>query len=266
MYNLIVPAGIGDFSWMYSKLVGLGKEINLTISCDAPKRLGPYTELLPLVKSVNYDGPTFPVIREKAIKNVSELVEDTPIYIEANTHLERGNKLETWLPELPINKHYLLNLGTLNLDYDYIVIYTSSMGMVKCWNGWGVNEWWDFLRAFNRDFKDYPIVFVGAPWDVDIVKKIVERVKERRMLLIDYSGILHIKDTLSLIKGSKYFLGFPSGLSILANVLGVKATMFYSEQIKNIMGTWADSHNFDERLYENPRTYYKYFRRKMCER
>jgi ADP-heptose:LPS heptosyltransferase len=259
MYNLMVPSGIGDFSWIYSKFYNLGKKMNLMISKDEPKRLGPYVELLDLVETATNDGPSYYDLKAKAKYNFSDIVEDNYFCIEANSHLERGEKLENWFPELKTNYHYPIKLGQLKLPFDYIVLYTSSMGMIKNWNGWRVSEWITFIHLIKREFGNLPIVIIGAKWDKLLTDKIVAKARGK---IIDYCGQLHICDTLSLIKGSKYFVSFPSGLGILSNVLDVPTTMFYAEQIKNIMGTWSDpdSNNFDERLYCDPQKYFRFLK------
>jgi ADP-heptose:LPS heptosyltransferase len=256
MYDMIVPSGIGDFSWIYSKFYNLGKEINLSISDGNPRRLGPYTELLSLVKNVNYDGPPYELIRKLSIRNVKELQEEHPFCIEVNRHLESGYKLKDWLPELETNYHYPININSvLKLPFNYVVVYASSRGSVKKWNGWAAPEWAEFISYLKSFYGNYAIVLVGAEYDATLSHDITNRCRNAN--IHNYVGKLGISDTLKLIKDCKYMIAFPSGLPILANVMNVPVTMMYANEIKGIMGTFADpisiqNGTFNEILFPRP--------------
>jgi hypothetical protein len=55
MLTVGVPSGIGDVSWMYSKLKH-AEPMNWEIAKGWPHRTRPYMELLDCVKDVKYGG------------------------------------------------------------------------------------------------------------------------------------------------------------------------------------------------------------------
>ena len=49
-----VPSGIGDISWIYSKLASLNLPLRIEVAAGNPKRALPYLELLPMVQEAVY--------------------------------------------------------------------------------------------------------------------------------------------------------------------------------------------------------------------
>jgi hypothetical protein len=129
--RLIVPAGIGDWSWMFSALYSVRDELTAVRVVDgAPRRTVPYIKACG-VKDADYDsgpegitGGQYAVIlaAEAALgldyqskptwKKIRSLVDNAgpkaTILLEANKHLEAGLPLSDWLPDLPCEYHYPL--------------------------------------------------------------------------------------------------------------------------------------------------------------
>lgn len=133
--KIIAPAGIGDWSWMWSKLCHVKDEITKVRIIDgAPRRTVPYVkacgieeadydrdiydskgeivessitrgqyQMILTVESAQHlmwhDHPTWERIRNLNVQNV---------LLEANQHLEQGLPLSEWLPDLPTDYHYPL--------------------------------------------------------------------------------------------------------------------------------------------------------------
>lgn len=133
--RLIVPAGIGDWSWIWSKIYGVRDEItSVRIVDGAPRRTKEYVEACG-VSDVDYDvdkrdghgnvvehsitGGSYERIlsfegplglsweARPSWKTVKNLKMQT-VCIEANKHLEAGCRLERWLWDLPTYFHYPL--------------------------------------------------------------------------------------------------------------------------------------------------------------
>ncbi len=136
--KIICPSGIGDWSWMWSKLVNVKDEISaIRIVDGAPRRTKDYVHACG-VKDADYDidvkndrgdivehamigrdymkilqiegilgldfssRPTWAKVREVAGRP------DAVIPLEANRHLEEGWPLADWIPDLPPVYHYPL--------------------------------------------------------------------------------------------------------------------------------------------------------------
>jgi hypothetical protein len=53
-YRILVPAGIGDFSWLWSKFSTTNDSYHVEYANCIPDRLGPYLALLPKDKLLSY--------------------------------------------------------------------------------------------------------------------------------------------------------------------------------------------------------------------
>ena len=137
--RVIVPAGIGDWSWIWSKLIHVKDQISaIRIVDGAPRRTVPYVKACG-VENADYDVDrkdergeivemavagtnywTIILIEQKmgldyqakpTWERVRQHVDGNPnatILLEANQHLEAGWPLHEWMPDLPTNYHYPL--------------------------------------------------------------------------------------------------------------------------------------------------------------
>src|SRR5262245_48972504 len=108
-----VPSGIGDISWIYSKLMHLEDQLDLEVADGWPYRSVPYLEMLPRVKRARYGDFNYQQIIAFETANAmyngttwNQVPKSPRILIEANRHLEAGKRLEQWLPDLPCSFHY----------------------------------------------------------------------------------------------------------------------------------------------------------------
>lgn len=123
-FNFLVPAGLGDISWIYSKIRHLKRITNreTILYCpggDTPRRGGDFIELLPDVHWGGYYAgkgswevlsqslpPSWP-----AKMGTWEFLNKPHVQnLAANLHLEAGGKLADWLPWLPVDYHYPLSI------------------------------------------------------------------------------------------------------------------------------------------------------------
>jgi hypothetical protein len=258
---------------MYSKLVNLGLPLDVWVSPGQPARALPYAELLPGVAAVTYGGLDYKRLKAQALPAITtshqlRAIADAGVRVclEANSHLEAGYRLEQWLPDLPTVYHYEMKIephaGAADVLYPitpepFVLVYASSMGSVKAWNGWQAPDWANFMLLLRQRVADVPFVLTGAPWDAQLGAYVEQTARSAGLRITNLIGKTHIGSTLRLMQRAAYFVSFPSGLGILANVINVPATMLYPPQIKNIMGTWADpetlkSNRFKECLFCPP--------------
>jgi hypothetical protein len=258
---------------MYSKLINLGLPLDVWVSPGHPARALPYAELLPGVASATYGGLDYKRLKMQALPaftpahQLRALAEaGVRVCLEANSHLEAGRQLEQWLPDLPTLYHYPMNIephaGAADVLYPvtpepYVLVYASSMGSVKAWSGWLAHDWANFMLSLRQRVADVPFVLTGAAWDAQLGIHVEQTAKHAGLRITNLIGKTHIGSTLRLMQRASYFVSFPSGLGILANVINVPATMLYPPQIRKIMGTWADpetlkSNRFKECLFCPP--------------
>lgn len=251
--KIYVPAGIGDFSWIYSKLCRLQRPLSVQFSTGGPPRSCPMTEILPWVRHASYGSMPWLRLKSKALPADTLSTEldgygDQVAYLEANTHLESGKRIELWMPDLQVNHHYHLDIPYVRVkeaidvlpSRDYVAIFTSGVSQVKNWKAWNEHDWVNFMDMFRRQIADIDFVLIGAGWDVEMAARVEGLAKRRRIRFTNLANKLHLGSSLSVLKMAKYFVGFPSGLTILADVLYVRTTMFYPKSLQHMPGTYAD--------------------------
>jgi hypothetical protein len=275
--NVVVASGIGDFSWAWSKLCNLNCNYHVGIAqTGGPMRLAPFLELLPKVKSHSRVKMDFAQLKAHGVPaNTSidrlTVLRDTEgdVYTEANSHIETGNRIESWLPEIPVDYHYDIHIKPEHaedaLKYcipsPFVVLYTSQISTATTWKGWLPTQWVEFMTEFRKKIGDVYFVIVGAVWDVDMAAQItaLAAAKKSKIRVHNLVGQLHIGSTLHLMNLAKYTVAFPSGIAVLCDVICAPATMFWPKILPhiNMVGKFADpesiaSHRFYEPFFCEP--------------
>jgi ADP-heptose:LPS heptosyltransferase len=87
--------------------------------------------------------------------------------------------------------------------------------------------------------KDLCFVIAGAPYDEGITDELMAEMQADRISCINTTG-QSLSVVVELLKRFSYFIGFPSGLSIMNETLGKDGVMFYTQKDKGIINGWAD--------------------------
>lgn len=244
-----------------------------------PQRGKQLFDLLPQVAhSASYvPGLTYKKINRKNIQRRKKLwskVDDQHFFLSMNEHLEQGNRIEDFFPDLKTSfkVHYHTSLEDCKYhyeqkkaigDHDLIGIYCSSYAGSKNWGTWMEQEWTTLIKFIHDEFKGrYKFVLIGAEWDVDLTDKV--RLHLKHFNIPHYWAVgQSLGTTIEILKTLKYFIGFPSGLSIINESLEKDGIMFYSEAIKKIINTWASperikNNNIKECIFCDPQIIFKW--------
>lgn len=265
-----VPSGIGDSCWILMKLINQKEKFHWRLPDGKPQRGKQIFDLLPqLVESCSYDHKvtTATVLADaNEDKRWSELTR--PVFnLSCNHHLDTGNRIEKFLPDLPTS--FILPYETGEYDdqagkmlflrddggvYDtrteYIGIYSSSYRTTKAWNGWSDKEWFGLVTLIHKRNPSYRFVIIGADWDIDLETKIAARLDVVKIPYIKLIG-QPLGLVCEVLKRLHYFIGFPSGLSILNETLGARGTlMFYPKHLEPMQNAWADPARIDDTSYK----------------
>lgn len=257
--ELVVHPGIGDFSWVYSKLVNCGRPLRLRIAPDKKfKRAIPYTDLLPGVEHAEYGAAIdYPRLAQSnnAYWHEFERAADQGqrIYVSANRWLEAGHRIEGFLPDLPITHHYPILTTAEHASAaaellpiaggPYFGIYCSGQTGAEMCQAWEEYEWTDFIvrleRHIGREYRTY--VLLGAEWDKDLTDRVAEylgrEVGPQRVL--NLVGDTPMGVACEVLKRLNYFAGYACGLGIVAHVLKVPGLMLYPMRLQRMMEAWA---------------------------
>jgi len=252
--SIIVPPGIGDFLWTGQKLLSTGEKFHIIMPDGSPQRGHQLQQLLPdLIASHEYrPGLSYKKIANENIQNKKKQwsqIKEREFYLSANAHLEAGRRIEEFLPDLPTT--YQLTYATTDKDvskaakilYDnqkrYIGIYTSAYSNARNAGGWSMLEWFKLIRLIHAKNRDICFVIIGAPYDVGITEELTEEMRKSHIPFVNTTGE-PLGVVIEMMKRFSYFIGFPSGLSIINETLGKDGVMFYMKKDAGIINTWAD--------------------------
>jgi len=190
-----------------------------------------------------------------------------PIFFGPNKHLEAGNRLEKFVPDLETNFHY--HIETSNKDKQaakklgyYICVYTSKLR--GPWHRWSVGEWLELIHLLRKDLGQIKIVIIGAKWDIHM-PKLIENSAEN---IVNLTGTCSLARSIEVIRHAKYFIAYPSGLGVLATVVKTPVYMFYPPHLQGLIYSWAppamiDSGTYEGSLWKEPSKILKAIRRGM---
>ena len=272
-----VCAGIGDSIWLIQKLINANEKFNFEIPDGKPQRGKPLFDLIPQVAASAKYVPklNYRILEKENIQNKKkrwrEITEQT-FYLTANKHLETKNRIEAFLPDLPTN--YQLGYVTAKDDVlraesilkeqrRYIGIYTTAYSNARNAGGWDAESWFKLIKLLYKG-KDICFVIVGAPYDVGITEPLMAELTQYNIPFINTTGE-PLPVVIELLKRFSYFIGFPSGLSIINETLGKDGVMFYQQKDKGIINMWADpkrieAGNIKEGLFCEPERIYDWIK------
>lgn len=265
--NLDVPQGVGDIFWVYQKFSPYFDKINFNICQLAhhdpviSQRSLKWVKLFPKTGEVLYKNIPEQeycdliggIFQQKDILKTAR--PDISFKYSCNKHLENGVRIEKIDEELLIEKTVELQINSAPLKFkegSYICVYVS--GGEKAWhrnqiNGWGYSNWISFIKKiYNKYNFNFPIIFVGASYDREAIESVQKALIDYKIECCFYCDS-YPANVLYIIKNSKLFVGYQSGLSILADNMDVKQIMMYFPVIKNMMYAWPKKENIDNKIY-----------------
>lgn len=253
-----VPSGIGDSIWLFMKLINQQERFNFKLPAGKPQRGKQIFDLIPRISnSCIYDENVFTsdiLANSNEDKKWADLIDDE-FFLSCNNHLDTGNRIEDFLPDLKTSFH--LPFDTINFKATaaallpkqkrYIGIYTSSYRTQKAWSGWSANQWFKFIKLLGPD---YTYVIIGADWDVDLESSLCGKLDREKITYIKLIG-KELGLICEVMKLLYYFIAFPSGLPILNEVLGCRGTiMFYPHHLQPMIPAWASPERIESGWYK----------------
>lgn len=255
------PAGIGDNIWLFMKLINANEKFDFHITNSLPQRGKQIFDLLPAVaNSCSYvPGLSYASIRAASQQfdtvNWSS-IQEKAFALSCNFHLENGRRIEDFLPDLPTSyilpyhiSGVLFDLAALPPASEYIGYYCSSYAGNKAWGQWNENQWFDLAQKIHAEKPGACFCIIGATWDIDITSKLIRLLRLNNIPYYDSIG-KPFPYIVEMMKNLDYFIGYPSGLSILNETLGAKGTfMFYPLHLEKMMYAWADPARISDHRY-----------------
>lgn len=278
--QILCPAGIGDFSWVYSKIRHLSQQIerpvHVLIPCEYPMRSQPFIEMLEGVRFGGYCDvssrhitlhglpPTWLYSRYE----LTPFTDPGPHCLAANVHLEAGGTLADWLPFLPTDYHYPIAIpkteaaqaeARLAGAAPRIGVYVSGRHtqINKDWALWTEGQWATLCQqiATLPHLKDARFVLIGADYDAERTEEVQAALESAGHPCIPVLGE-SLGVALAALAACDYLLSYPSGIGIVANVLKVPTLMLLPDSLRPMEMTYADPEDLASgqyRAWANPR-------------
>lgn len=249
-------AGIGDKIWLLQKLVNQPDAHDWIIPAGQPQRAHQLAPILPsVIRSVTFkDDLGYKMIKKYGYRgNWCNTPQE--FTLEANTHLEAGKRIESFLPDLATSYRIewkttiedKLGAGMLESAKPLIAIYTSAYQKDARWKGWEAKQWFEFIQLFP---KGYTFVIIGAKFDVGVADQLIPMLDNVSVPYVNTIG-QPLGVVIEILKRCELFAGFPSGLSILNETLGAgKTLMFYCKHLEPMINTWADPERIEDGRYK----------------
>lgn len=261
MRTITTCPGIGDTLFLFQKLINQPEKFHWKIwdgikngQQAQPQRGHQIFELFPqLVETFEY----IPNAGYKRIKRDSycgswAMAPINEFTLEANSHLESGKRIESFLPDLepcfllPFPDGEKIEVDT---SKKLIGIYTTSYSNAQYMAGWLIDEWKELIQLIRDYNSDFHFVFVGAWYDDGLSQEIMKRMPKE--WFTDLIGKTNLLQMVWLMRQFYCFVGFQSGLMIMSELMAARQTvMLYSHALEEMMDTWPDPKRIEDASYK----------------
>jgi ADP-heptose:LPS heptosyltransferase len=264
VYKLLVPSGIGDFSWAWSKLNTTNDQYHIEYVGGKPDRMFAFLSLLPQEKILSFapNGNYYTKWDEKGelmclprnpkmfpeipkMRKYSDLAGGSRMFVEPNTYLEAGNRIEAWLrDEIPkTDFHYKIE-GTVHgaKKANYFIVNYSSFSTKKAWGYYETEKSVEFIDFISAKTGWLPI-FIGGSYD-DYTQDIFEKLVQKRQCICMVGKTPDLTAVISLLQQAQAYVGACSGLMAISNILYTPTVIYYppfqTPPGRRLAGTWHD--------------------------
>jgi hypothetical protein len=277
--KFLVPQGIGDSIWALTKVQSIAesfgdKTIDIVINVGSSD----VRECRAMDFILGFDFVnTFGMKRVDIIQPPREILTDVDGHFRyipdgpdsvkgidwtlmPNAAMERGIRLEDWLPEYKTNwnvmEHFKITqlasrrgLEIENSLGQYCVFYMGPLvGNTKAGHNRGPiwkPEDWIALGKFIQEELRLGIVVVGAEYDKSYFQEYIHAYRDSDSWL-DLIGRTGIDETYSIISKSRFVVSYQSGIGIVAEYLRIPTAIFWRQKGDSISDEFYGS--FDEKM------------------
>jgi len=258
----LLPQGIGDSVWALHKLQSVSNKIgdgriDVYLNCsdvnqpiqvralDFVKRFDFVDNSFMLQMSIHPNTPVDDLGRYNYIQSgLTPLFGHMFYVLMPNGHLERGMRLENWLPDFEINWNLMDHFQISDEEKkagdelkkemgEYAVFYLGPLeGNLYCGHNrgpmWKPEEWVDLGEKLHKEM-GLNIVVVGAPYDDMYYATSVEPLLAKRKIdyWADLIGRTGIGELYSITSKSRFVISYQSGVGIVSSYLGIPTGIFW---------------------------------------
>jgi ADP-heptose:LPS heptosyltransferase len=257
--TICTAQGLGDIFWVYQKLSPYFDKFNLGISILSTDKVSfrsfDWMKLFPKIVDVSpymMSGDEYQKLSQTkwTVEEVLKLREEGEDEIDycCNAWLEAGVNLYE-IDDRPIEKTVPLHVEPFELPYkEFVTLYvsgaTKNHGAV-IQGAWNVDKWVDFVaKLYDRYELDIPVILIGADFDSSVMKEVESKLYSRFIQTTSFTQLEPAK-VLHILKSTKLFIGYQSGLNIVADNFDTPQIMLYFPHLEKMMDTWCKPENVD---------------------
>ncbi len=274
--TLITPQGVGDVMWCVQKVYKHVDAIRLKIACvpqngqssrsKLQTRSKDFLLLLDKVEEVSFCDvsdkeysflahnyiPLAPILKDL---NAGSTVEHS---YAVNGPLDSGIRIEAIDPELEVKETLPVRIQYCPLLFEvgaYICVYISGStldpGVIRDIGVWSVKMWSEFIEGFYKKYAlKAPIIIIGAEYDATPALQLESMLRKNGYLCTTYLGA-EASNISYILHHSICFIGYQSGLSVLADQLDVKNIMLYFSCMDRLRKAWPKKKNIENNTYNS---------------
>lgn len=257
--RFLIPQGIGDSTWALHKIQAVAAKegdgrVDILINCseinEAQCRAMEFVRRFRFVQSCDMVVTNIladPILDGDGHFNYipdgwTQLDEDTRLYaLMPNGPLERGVRLEQWLPQYSTNWNVCKEFRFLTEDAGPVGLARSRgpyavffMGSLHGNTTEGHNrgpywepEDWVGLGDWLHDDHGLHVVVVGASYDLDYFTTMIEPLVEGKDWWRNEIAACAIGETFALCREAQMVVAYQSGIGIFSHYLGVPVAIFW---------------------------------------
>lgn len=265
-FKILVPSGIGDFSWLWTKLVTTEHNFHIRYIGGFPDRLRAFLSLLPSSRILSFgpdldyctfwdqhhqlacrprDSVKTPMLRKAS--SLADLCKDELMFLENNSFLEAGNRIEGWMKDEIPGACFHYSLAGADEQFsrgrgNYFIVNFSSYGTKKAWGYYEVPVAADLVRSIAKKTGAMPF-FIGGGYD-DFTRDIYESLRDSISCVSLIGRTPSLREVIALLQQSRFYFGACSGLMVISNIVYVPVITYYPPFDKppgrKLSGTWHD--------------------------
>ena len=258
MITVVVPPGIGDIYWLLMKVVpNTDQKIKLKV-CHADNKRAHFLKYLDAVEEVVEDPKTSFLRLRKLCWGKNYKSVQAVMYMEANTWLEAGKRIEDYYPHFKTEHKLKWNItdegrkiaqSYLKPGMNNVALFTSCYAHNKQENvvgDWKPEHWVTIVEHMYRTIPDLNIIWLGAPWDTDMIK-----------LLEHFPSIQFMTNqpadaVITVLRETQCFVAYQSGLSVISICEEIPTYMAYFDRLDPMHYAYAPKETMHDKLIHKP--------------
>ena len=129
---------------------------------------------------------------------------------------------------------------------DYLCVFVAG---AKNGQVWPWSFWIPAIKRLARRLDTKRIALIGAEWDKQVQDPIAADLKRIGFEVRNHVGSVGLPGTIDIIRRARFFLGYQSGLNVLAENYDVDQGMFYFPKLRAMMYTWCKPQNIKTKFH-----------------